>query len=333
MATILSITNGVLGLKVTTLGATIMDLTVKDKNGVERDVVLGYDTTEEYIEKDGYLGALIGRFANRISTSSFTLNGVEYVLSQNDGPNCLHGGKGGFSTREFGFQQDEYKLSFVYESKDGEEGFPGNMTIRSEYILQGNSLIIRYSATTDKDTVVNLTNHSYFNLSGAPCYIGDHVLTMKADKYACINNVGVPTGEFRDVTGTPFDFRAGKRIGDTLETAKNEDGSFVDEQLQLGHGIDHPYVFSAEKDQVSLYCEETGIEMVISSDLPGTQIYSGNFLTERDGKRGSHMVPRDAVCIETQYLPDGIHLEEEPMCILRAGETYHSETSYTFNIK
>ena len=215
-------------------------------------------------------------------------------------------------------------IEFSYLSKDGEEGYPGNLDFKAIYQLVDDTLHIKYLATTDKDTIINITNHSYFNLSGKKENIYHHLLEMKADYFACVDADGLPTGEMKAVKDTPFDFNSPAYIGDRVECD--------DEQLKLGCGFDHPFIFSKKENQVVLTHEETGRCLIVSTTLPGAQIYTANYLDGRLGKYGQHYNARDAVCIETQNLPDAIHLEKEPSTILKKGEVYDEKTSYQFKV-
>lgn len=322
---LISMKNDDLEVVVSNFGCTIIKVLMKDKNGNIDDVVLGYDDFSSYQTLDAYLGALVGRIANRIGKGTFTLNGEEYNLVINNGPNHLHGGIKGFSYRVFDYEiKDNDTIEFHYFSPDGEENYPGNLDFKAIYQLDHDTLKIHYSATTDKDTIINITNHSYFNLSGKTENVYKHLLQMKADQHACIDGDGLPTGEFRDVKDTPFDFNEPAYIGERVD--------LDDEQLQLGKGFDHPFIFTAKENQVVLTHEATGRRLTVSTTLPGAQIYTANYLDGRLGKYGQHYYERDAVCIETQNLPDAIHIEENPTTILRKGETYDETTSYKFEV-
>ncbi len=310
---------------VSNYGCTIVKVLMKDENGHVDDVVLGYDDFTNYQTLDAYLGALVGRVANRIGKGSFQLNDKEYHLAINNGPNHLHGGIKGFSYQTFDYKiVDDSTIEFHYLSKDGEEGYPGNLDLKVIYQLQGDTLTVRYLATTDKDTLINITNHSYFNLSGKKENIYEHELMVCADTFACIDADGLPTGQIKKVDQTPFDLRDSAMIGERIE--------LEDEQLKLGMGFDHPFLFNMKKNQVVLYHPKTKRRLVVSTTLPGAQIYTANYLDGRLGKYGHHYYKRDAICIETQNLPDAIHLEKEPTTILRKGETYDEVTSYKFEV-
>lgn len=322
---LISMKNDNIEVVVSNFGCTIVKVLMKDKDGNIDDVVLGYDDFSSYSTLDAYLGALVGRIANRIKRGKFSLNDKEYTLAVNNGPNHLHGGIKGFSYQVFDYEiKDENTIEFHYISKDGEEGYPGTLDFKAIYTLNDDTLNVHYLASCDQDTIINITNHSYFNLSGKKENIYNHKLTLKADKFACVDNDGLPTGEFRNVEGTPFNFNAGALIGDRVE---------VDyDQLIAGAGFDHPFIFSASENQAILEHKESGRRLTVTTTLPGAQIYTANYLDGRLGKYGQHYYKRDAVCIETQNLPDAIHLEEEPTTILKKGQIYDETTSYKFEV-
>lgn len=322
---LISMKNDDLEVVVSNFGCTIIKVFMKDKNGNIEDVVLGYDDFSHYQNLDAYLGALVGRIANRIGKGQFTLNGKDYHLAINNGPNHLHGGIKGFSYQVFDYEvKDDHTIVFHYLSQDGEEGYPGNLDFQAIYELEHDTLKIHYHATCDQDTIINITNHSYFNLSAKKEDIKHHLLEVKADRFACIDANGLPTGEMKDVEGTSFDFRKPAYIGDRVDND--------DEQLQLGKGFDHPFIFNTQENQVVLTHEESGRCLIVSTTLPGAQIYTANYLDGRLGKYGQHYYARDAVCIETQNLPDAIHIEKEPTTILKKGDVYDETTSYTFKV-
>ena len=309
---------------VSNYGCTIIKVLMKDKDDNVDDVVLGYDDFSDYQTKDAYLGALVGRTANRIGKGKFSLNGQTYSLPINNGPNCLHGGIRGFSHQIFDYKIVDNSIEFSYLSKDGEEGYPGNLKFKAIYTLDKETLTIQYLATSDKDTIINITNHSYFNLSGAKEDIYNHQLLVHSNKYACIDSDGLPTGKYNEVKGTPFDFNTMTKIGDVIDCD--------DEQIKLGAGFDHPFIFNQYKDQVELFHETTGRKLTVCTTLPGAQIYTANYLDGRIGKYGISYPRRFAVCIETQNLPDAINIEEHPTTILKKGETYDETTSYKFEV-
>lgn len=321
----LRLKNEHLEVVVTNYGCTILNVFVKDKNNQIQDVVLGYETIEEYQNYDAYLGALVGRVANRIGKGTFTLNGKTYQLAINNGPNCLHGGIKGFSYQVFDYEIKDDQLIFHYVSEDGEENFPGRLDFYAIYQLIEDRLVIRYQATTSQDTLINITNHSYFNLSGHPCNIDQHYLCIHSDHFAPVDGDGLTTGDIVSSKGTPFDFTKEKQIKEQIYQDH--------EQLILARGFDHPFIFNQKENQVILYCQETGIELTVSTSLPQAQIYSANYLDGRLGKQGKPMNERDAICIETQNMPDSIHNEKQPTVILKKGDTYDEVTSYQFKVR
>lgn len=322
---LITIKNDELEVVVSNYGCTLVKVLMKDQAGNVDDVVLGYDDFKSYQTLDAYIGALVGRVANRIKKGTFELNGQTYHLPINNGPNSLHGGIKGFSYQVFDYQVlDETSVVFHYVSKDGEEGYPGELDFKAIYSLEGDTLTMHYHATTSKDTLINITNHSYFNLSGKKENVYQHLLKVHADCFACIDPDGLPTGEIKDVKGTSFDFNEFAYIGDRVDND--------DEQLQLGKGFDHPMIFNTKENQVELVHEKTGRKLTVSTTLPQAQIYTANYLDGRLGKYGQHYNARDAICIETQNMPDAIHLEENPSTILKAGDTYDEKTSYKFEV-
>jgi len=306
-------------------GCTVQSLIVPNAQGGLTDVVLGYDTVKEYEENDGYLGAAIGRFANRIGKSEFTLSGKTYHLARNDGENHLHGGTKGFDKYIWRASANENALEFTRVSPDGEENYPGNLKVKVTYELtDNNELQITYDADTDADTVVNLTNHSYFNLNGSGTAL-DHELQVFAEKFTENDEHCLPTGKLLSTRDTPFDFKESKSVG--------RDIGADDIQLYYGNGYDHNFVLSdtAElKKAAVLYSPESRIVMTTLTTLPGMQVYSGNWLTARKGKNGNQIDRRSAVCLETQVFPNAMACANFPSPILRASEHFHTETVYRF---
>lgn len=322
---LISMKNEQLEVVVSNYGCTIIKVIMADKNGHKDDVVLGYDDFTQYQTLDAYLGALVGRVANRIKAGQFSLNGQDYHLAVNNGPNHLHGGIKGFSYQVFDYTiEDEHTLKLHYLSKDGEEGYPGDLDLTVTYTLKDDTLTAHYQATSSVDTLINITNHSYFNLSGHKENIYQHTLQIHASQFACVDSDGLTTGELKDVEGTPFDFRQPALIGERVEQD--------DEQLKIGKGFDHPFLFDTQSNQVILTHEPTGRQLIVSTTLPQAQIYTANYLDGRLGKYGERYYARDAVCIETQNMPDAIHLEEHPTTLLKKGETYDEITSYQFKV-
>lgn len=328
---------GGMSVKILSYGGAIAEIRVPDRNGCFTDVVGGYDCLNSYVNGDGYQGALIGRFGNRIAKGKFTLNGVDYTLFCNDGANHLHGGKCGFNAKVWDVEAidgDEPSLKLHLFSPDGEEGYPGNLSLTVTYRLSAeNGLSVRYEATSDKDTVINLTNHSYFNLGGyASGSIHSHELMLDADTYLATDGGLIPTGEIKSVAGTPFDFRSARKIGDGIN-ADNGD-------IKLAGGYDHCFNFvggATEKPvkRAELYDAASGRVMTVYTDQPCVQFYSGNFLkNERyPFKGGYRQSPQTLMCLETQRMPDSINHAGFTNCVLKAGEKYNSTTEYRFSVR
>jgi aldose 1-epimerase len=323
-------------VKVTNFGGIITTLKVPDRDGKLDDITLGFDSIDGYLKGSPYFGALIGRYGNRIGKAQFSIDGETFKLPANDGPNTLHGGVKGFDKvvwqAESFEREGERGVVFTYTSPDGEEGFPGTLTSRVTYTLTDkNELAFDYHATTDKPTVVNLTQHAYFNLAGHSS--GDvlgHQLQLNASRYTPVNNVLIPTGELAAVEGTPFDFRSLTAIG-----ARIEDGHT---QLKHGGGYDHNFVLDREGDGLALAArvEEptSGRVMEVHTTQPGIQFYSGNFLDGTlTGKGGHAYQKRSGFCLETQHYPDSPNQASFPSTVLRPGEEYSSRTVYTFSVK
>ena len=320
-----TLSNGAMSAVILDYGCIIQALYAPDKNGNPVDVVLGYDTVKAYEDNDGYLGAAIGRVGNRIAKGKFTLNGKDYTLAVNNGPNHLHGGLVGFDSVIWNAQVTDDALIFTRTSPDGEEGYPGNLAVTITYRLTENAITLTYDAKTDADTLVNLTNHTYFNLAGEGDVL-DHVLKVNADAFCEGDPDCLPTGKLIPVAGTPFDFTQAKKIG--------RDIGMDDIQLKNAGGYDHNFALNAGADAAAvLYSEKTGIEMTTTTTLPGVQVYSANFLTEREGKGGRKIGFRHALCLETQVYPDAIHNPHFPSAVLKAGDEFHTETTYTFAVK
>lgn len=306
-------------------GCTVQSLKVPNKSGGIMDVVLGYDSAAEYEANGGFFGAAIGRVGNRIAGSSFELDGKTYNVPANEGRNSLHGGIG-FDRRMWNATEtSDNKLVFSRISPDGEEGYPGNLTVSITYeLLDGNTLRISYDAVTDSPTLVNLTNHSYFNLNGSGDILG-HTLQIFAKSYTDINEELIPTGKLVPVAGTPFDFTQPKPVGQDID----RDCA----QLRIGGGYDHNFVLEYNEPMhiaARLTAPESGLTMTVRTTEPGMQFYSGNSITPRTGKGGAELKPRSALCLETQVFPDAIHHSNFPNTVLRPGERYESCTSYSF---
>ena len=316
---------------ITNYGGRIVSLITPDKKGNLVDVVLGYDDVKTYQKpKEPFFGALIGRYGNRIARGKFKLDGKAYQLDINDGVNTLHGGFNGFYSKVWNAKQISPKsLELSYLSKDGEGGYPGNLSVKVIYTLtDDNSIKIEYTATTDKATIVNLTNHAYFNLSGAgDSTITDHLLKMDAAYFTPIDTTLIPTGKLQPVKGTPFDFTAAKAIGADINQ-KND-------QLKNGKGYDHNFVLNkndGSKPVATVFSPKTGITMAVYTTEPGLQFYSGNFLTgkDHDGKGKAAYGYRSAFCLETQHFPDSPNEALFPSTVVKPGMTYHTSTTYKF---
>lgn len=317
----------------TNYGGRIVSIMVPDRNGNFQDVVLGHDSISDYINIDGNFGALIGRYGNRIAQGKFTLDSIEYQLPQNNYGHCLHGGPVGFHHKVWdAVQPNDSTLELRLQSPDGEAGFPGNLNVKVVYTLtHDNSLKLEYTATTDKPTIVNLTNHSYFNLSGNPAKdILDETVMFNADSFTPIDSTFMTSGEIRTVEGTPFDFRKGKTVGQDIN-AENK-------QLRNGLGYDHNMVLNTDGN-LSLLAgkitdNDSGISMEIYTTEPGIQFYTGNFLDGKvKGKKGIAYPRRSAICVETQHYPNSPNLSNYPSTVLRPGEIYSSSCIYKFTIE
>lgn len=317
-------------------GGVVVSLRVPDREGKLADVVLGFDTVAEYPEKSQYFGCITGRYANRIAKGKFSLDGKEYTLATNNETNHLHGGVKGFNQYVWKGTAmetpDGPALKLVWSSPDGDEGYPGKLDCEVTYTLtQGNALRIDYKAVTDKPTVLNLTNHSYWNLSGeGSATVLDHELRILADRYTPVDETSIPTGEVAPVEGTPLDFRkptvVGARIGEDHVQLKN------------GLGYDHNYVCKNVRDgkmihMATLRDPKSGRIMDVDSTEPAIQFYTGNFLDGRTGKGGKPYAHRSALCLETQTFPDSPNRPSFPSPVLRPGQTYETTTIYTFSAK
>ena len=322
---------------ITNFGGVVVSLKVPDRTGKFDDVVLGYDSLDGYLTNKASLGALIGRYGNRIAHGKFTLNGQTYTLPKNDGDNTLHGGPEGFNKKLWTAKDVSsakgQALELTYLSADGEEGFPGNLSAKVVYTLNDqNELTIAYSATTDKDTVVNLTNHSYFNLAGQGT--GDilsHELMIKGDHITAVDETLIPTGELRPVKGTPFDFTHATAIGARI----NQD----DPQLKVGKGYDHNWVLNDHGSRTPVlvaeaYEPKSGRVLQVLSTEPGVQFYSGNFLDGTiQGKGGKVYNRRYGFCLETQHFPDSPNHPKFPSTTLKPGQTYSTTTVFKFSTR
>lgn len=318
---------------ITNYGGRIVSVMVPDRDGVMRDVVLGFDSIQDYIKYPTDFGATIGRYANRIANGRFKLDDVAYQLPLNNFGHCLHGGPNGFQYRVFDAQQkSDNEIQLKYISQDGEEGFPGKLACTVTMTLSDdNAIDIKYEASTDKPTIVNMTNHSYFNLDGDPTSDnGKYLLQVNGDYFTPVDSTFMTTGEILSVEGTPFDFRNPTALGERF--------TIDDEQLKNGKGIDHNWVLNT-KGNINVSCarlksEKTGITMDVYTTEPGIQVYTGNFLDGTlVGKKGIVYNHRASVCLETQKYPDTPNKVDWPSAVLRPGEVYRSQCIYKFSIE
>ena len=321
-------------VEVMNYGGDVLSIKVPDKNGKMADVVLGFDDPSGYYEANHakgnpYFGALIGRYGNRIAHARFSLDGKEYALAKNNGENTLHGGPNGFHSQLWTGEIIPDGVQLKYLSKDGEEGYPGNLTVTVKYTVKGNELKIDYAATTDKDTVLNLTNHSYFNLSGQGngTILGDE-LKLNASRFTPVDSGLIPTGQLKPVAGTPFDFTKAHTVGERIQAD--------DEQLKLGHGYDHNFVLDGKgmREAAEVYDPASGRVLTVTTDQPGVQFYTSNFLDGSLSGKGGVAYPRNAaLCLETQYFPDSPNHPEFPTTELKPGEKFHSTTIFRFSTR
>ena len=314
-------------IKVSDYGAALVQVRVPDKEGRLLDVVLGYDEVKGYEEGNAFFGATIGRVANRIGNGVFQLGGRTYELTRNDGQNALHGGRDFYNKRiwKTGKTGEDY-VEFLLDSPSGDQGFPGNVKISVTYTLtKDNEIKIHYRAVPDADTLINLTNHSYFNLSGhASGTVLAQEVMLDADAYARADSQSIPTGEIVPVSGTPMDFRQLKPIGAEIDEAY--------EALEFGKGYDHNWVLNKKgyRKAAFMRSKESGIAMEVYTDLPGLQFYTANFVDHEKGKEGAVYNMRQAACFETQYFPDAVHKDHFEGPEVKAGEIYETTTAYRF---
>jgi len=318
------------------LGGVIVSLRTADATGNITDITTGFDHPQQYLSGSGYMGAIVGRYANRIANGRFSLDGKQYSLAKNNGDNAIHGGLIGFDKKfwhtDTESENSEASLSLTLESKDGEEGYPGNLTAKVTYTLNDrDQLIIDYSATTDKVTVINLTQHAYFNLNGHGAgSVLDQEIMINADQYTPIDNESIPTGELASVEGTPLDFRTPKPIGVNINSSH--------EQIRFGSGFDHNFIISHPVEgeltlAASVLSPSTGRTLNVYTDQPGIQFYTGNFLNGTlIGKEGAVYARRNAFCLETQHYPDSPNKPNFPSTILRPGEQYATRTVFEFGV-
>lgn len=325
-----------MSMSVINYGGIITSLKAPDRTGIFEDVVLGYDSLSGYLKSNPYFGALIGRYGNRIAKGKFSLDGQNYKLATNNGENNLHGGPNGFDTRFWNIEEhavsDGVGLKLTYTSKDMEEGYPGNLNVEVIYHLTNkNELRIDYKATTDKQTIVNLTQHSYFNLSGdTKSDILAHELMLSSDQFVPVDKTLIPTGELKNVSGTPFDFKTPTVIGSRIDKS--------DQQLTYGGGYDHCWVLNTGGDiskvAATLYEPKSGRVMSVYTTEPGIQFYSGNFLDGSiTGKYGVVYRHRYGLCLETEHFPDSPNQKKFPSVVLNPGEVYSTQTTYAFSTK
>src|SRR5215469_16227090 len=327
-----TLANGKIEAAITTYGGIVVSLRVPDRKGNMGDVVLGYDSLDPYLTANSpFFGAIVGRYANRIAHGSFVLEGKKYSVSKNDGDNSLHGGTRGFDKVVWKAKPIKDGIELSYVSRDGEEGYPGTVTATARYTLNDNELRVEYSATSDTPTVVNLTNHSYFNLAGqGKGTILQHQLKINASRFTPVDSTLIPTGELRSVEVTAFDFRTSTPIGQRIDG--NED------QLRKGKGYDHNWVLDKTQGQLSevaeLYDPGSGRVLQVLSTEPGLQFYSGNFLDGTIvGKQGRTYAWRSGLCLEPQHFPDSPNHPNFPSTELKPGKPYHSVTALKFSVR
>jgi aldose 1-epimerase len=319
-------------VRIANLGATIVSIRTPDRTGRSGDIVLGFDTFDGYLKNTPFFGVVVGRYGNRIARGQFVLDGVTYTLAKNNGDNHLHGGVKGFDKAVWTPRIDEGpagpSLHLEYVSRDGEEGYPGTMTATVVYTLTNrDELRIDYAATTDRKTVVNLTNHSYFNLAGTGDVLS-HQVQINADRFTPVDKGLIPTGELRPVSGTPFDFRTPTAVGAHINDA--------DQQIQFGGGYDHNFVLNAASGSLRLAARvtepTTGRVLEVSTTEPGVQFYTGNFLDGTVvGRHGQAYQKRSALCLETQHFPDSPNQPSFPSAVLAPGQRYETTTVFAFS--
>lgn len=321
---LLTLRDGPVSVELIPLGAAVRAIYVPDRAGRTLDVCLGYDTPAEYRDWNSALGGTLGRCANRIGGARFTVGGTEYRLTANEGANTLHGGAEGFHKKLWRHSVGEDSVAFSLDSPDGDEGFPGNLRAEVTYTLRGGVLTMAYRASCDRDTVVNLSNHTYFNLAGHDAgSIAGHHVTLGAGRYTPSGAGNVPTGEIASVDGTPLDLRQGalleERLGDSF--------------LAATRGYDHNFVLDGGGPAAEVYCPATGVALEVRTTLEGMQFYTSGFLTDRPGKGGARYSRASGLCLETQHFPDAVNHPSFPSPVLRAGEEYRQTTSWRFFVK
>lgn len=321
---LLTLRDGPVSVELIPLGAAVRAVYVPDRAGRTLDVCLGYDTPAEYRDWNSALGGTLGRCANRIGGARFTVGGMEYRLTANEGANTLHGGAEGFHKKLWRHSVGEDSVAFSLDSPDGDEGFPGNLRAEVTYTLRGGVLTMAYRASCDRDTVVNLSNHTYFNLAGHDAgSIAGHHVTLGAGRYTPSGVGNVPTGEIASVDGTPLDLRQGalleERLGDSF--------------LAATRGYDHNFVLDGGGPAAEVYCPATGVALEVRTTLEGMQFYTSGFLTDRPGKGGARYGRASGLCLETQHFPDAVNHPSFPSPVLWAGEEYRQTTSWRFFVK
>lgn len=320
----LRITQGETYVDIVPYGASVRSIAVPDRDGHIRDVCLGYEGAMDYAAQGGCLGSVVGRYANRIAGAAFTLNGVTYPLLANEGPNTCHGGGLGYHKRWWHIvPKGEDAVVCRLDSPDGDEGFPGRVQVEVTYTWLDNTLTIDYAAVSDADTILNLTNHAYFNLAGQDGgEVGDHLLTLRAARFTPIGDDKIVTGQLQPVEGTPWDFRQPTPLGERWDSP------------ELGGGYDHNYCLDGESGPAAtLSCPRTGIFMDMTTDRPGCQLYTAGGLGPRAGKDGARYAPRHGVCLETQNYPNAVNTPAFPSPALKAGERWKSRTVYRFGVR
>lgn len=325
------IRNDKLQLEVLSFGARVTSLLVPDRDGNLADIVLGFAALQPYMEDTAFLGCTVGRYANRIDKGRFTLNGKDYQLDTNDGANTLHGGSDGLWHRNWDARVLADGVEFNITSPDGDQGFPGTLSVTARYRLEGNQVVMEYEATTDQTTVVNLTNHAYFNLAGeGSATVLDHVLEIAADSFTAIDETAIPLGSNDPVAGTPFDFTSPRPIGERIHETHP--------QLLNGRGYDHNFVLRAGQGSsphpaATVVHAASGRRLEVATTEPGVQFYSGNYLDgTRIGKAGSPYGFRSALCLETQHFPDSPNHPDFPNTVLQPDQTFRSTTTWTLGI-
>lgn len=321
---IVELQNEFLKVRLCGRGCSILEISYPDKEGSVDNIVAGYPDLEAYIQNKKHFGAFVGRVANRIKKGRFVLNGKEYQIPVNNGENSLHGGLEGFDQKEYDVSLIEDGVCFSRVSLDNEEGYPGNLQVKVSYRLIGKELRLEYDALSDADTIINLTNHCYFNLSGFKRNILDQVLEVCSSEVAELDNTLCPTGKHFGVADTPFDFRKPKPLKEALFRHHP--------QLEIGNGIDHPFKLDRMTDAIRLVDPISGRSMSVSSDLPYSQIYTANFLDGTTAGVHKNYEKWDAICFETEFIPDSIHCEADPKCILRKDVPFHSWTTWRFEV-